>query len=69
MFTTAPTLTVEQYRWMKTLSVQRGLRSKDIPQEVARALLAGRLVAQQQGMATITPEGKAALSAYTGPVF
>ncbi len=69
MFTTAPSLTVEQFRWMKLLSVQRTLRSEELPESVARSLLASDWVRQQEGVATITPAGKAVLSSYTGPVF
>jgi len=69
MFTTAPSLTVEQFRWMKLLSVQRTLRSEELPESVARSLLASDWVQQQEGVATITPAGRAALSSYTGPVF
>ena len=69
MFNTAPTLTVEQFRWMKAVSVDRGLRSGDIPAGVAAKLLANRYIRQQSGHPVITPAGRAALSSYTGPVF
>lgn len=69
MFSTAPTLTAEQFRWMKAMSMNTGMPCREIPDGVAAKLLANRYIRQQAGRAIITDDGRAALSSYTGPIF
>jgi|GEM_PF-880000 hypothetical protein len=68
MFTTKPSLTVEQFRWMKELSLHAGLSRRQIPQAVLMQLMASRYVEDRAGRPIVTPAGKAALVTYRGPL-
>lgn len=68
MFTTTPSLTVEQFRWMKELSLHGGLSRRQIPETVLGQLLASRYVEDRAGRPTVTRAGRAALVTYRGPL-
>jgi len=68
MFTTTPSLTVEQFRWMKELSLHGGLSRKQIPEPVLGQLLASHYIEDRAGRPTVTRAGRAALVTYRGPL-
>ncbi len=73
MFKTTPTLTPDQFRWLKELRtraslVGMGIEGFDIPQPVRRQLEALNYIEHRAGKTAVTRPGVTALGAYVGPM-
>ncbi|WP_143220337.1 MULTISPECIES: hypothetical protein [unclassified Achromobacter] len=68
MFRTTPTLTPEQFRWLKELRTQASLIGFNIPQPVRGQLEAMNYIEQRAGKTAVTRPGVSALGAYVGPM-
>lgn len=68
MFRAMPTLTPEQFRWLKELRSRASLVGFDIPQPVRGQLEALNYIEQRAGKSAMTRPGAKALCSYTGPM-
>jgi hypothetical protein len=68
MFSTRPSLTPEQFRWLKELRSRASLVGFDIPQPVRGQLEALNYIEDRGGHSAMTPPGAAALGSYRGPM-
>jgi len=69
MFRTVPSLTPDQFRWLKELRSGASLVAFDIPEPVRGQLRALNYIEDRDGKSAVTPPGARALTRYTGPVF
>ncbi|ANN66406.1 hypothetical protein [Bordetella bronchialis] len=67
MFRTTPSLTPDQFRWLKELRSRASLVGFDIPQPVRGQLEAMNYIEDRDGKATVTRPGAAALGSYREP--
>ncbi|ANN78600.1 hypothetical protein [Bordetella flabilis] len=68
MFGTKPTLTPEQFRWLKELRSRASLVGFDIPQPVRGQLEALNYIEDRHGKSAMTRPGAMALGSYRGPM-
>jgi hypothetical protein len=68
MFRTMPSLTPDQFRWLKELRSRASLVGFAIPQPVRGQLEAMNYIEERDGKSAVTRPGAVALTAYTGPM-
>jgi hypothetical protein len=68
MFGTKPSLTPDQFRWLKELRSRSSLVGFQIPEPVRGQLEALNYIEDRGGKSTMTPPGVAALGQYRGPM-
>jgi hypothetical protein len=68
MFRTTPSLTPDQFRWLKELRSSRSLVGFNIPEPVRGQLEALNYIERRGDKSAMTRPGAQALGAYTGPM-
>ncbi|OZI59872.1 hypothetical protein [Bordetella genomosp. 11] len=68
MFKTMPSLTPDQFRWLKELRSRASLVGFEVPEPVRGQLEALNYIEERDGKSTVTRPGAAALGAYREPL-
>lgn len=68
MFKTLPSLTPDQFRWLKELRSRASLVGFAVPEPIRGQLVAMNYIEDRNGKSAVTRPGAAALTSYTGPM-
>jgi hypothetical protein len=67
MFRTTPSLTPDQFRWLKEIC-SGAQAAAAVPEPVRAQLMALNYIQHTQGRSVLTPPGHIAFRSYTGPM-